>query len=286
MRNSTSIFIIFTLIIGQVYSQTNISVYKDLEVKKFYAVSIDAGRNSEGKYEYRINGKEVSKNLYEKFQNTWKNIDNCRPCILQTYDEKDILLTEAVSYTDALVGSYKEFYPNGNLKIIGQFKENSTGNWENLCDRGLCNVEDGQWIYFDQNGDTLYSEYWVDGLFLYQEPEQDSTEIWKMEVLFNGMPVKNQSLTVDQINQITFVPKFKNSSTDGIRIIVRFDISTNGYKTINKFFSIENFKDLDVLELLLEAGITLDKNPRFIIWIHTDPESYFEGLHTYLTITD
>jgi hypothetical protein len=61
----------------------------------------------------------VKKSIYEKHQSTWKNMENCCPCILKSYNENDILLREAVSCNDCRVGWFKEFFPNGNLKLTG-----------------------------------------------------------------------------------------------------------------------------------------------------------------------
>ena len=88
----------------------------------------------------------------------------------------DVLLSEGVYCTDCGVGFFKEFYPDGNVKLSGKYKENPTGNWKNYN----CQVEHGQWVYFKENGDTLYSEYWNNGEFIKQVPEQSKMEIWKV----------------------------------------------------------------------------------------------------------
>ncbi|MFD1096106.1 hypothetical protein [Salegentibacter chungangensis] len=53
------------------------------------------------------------------------------------------------------IGEWKEFYKNGNLKSIGNYK---IGQYEECCTGGVCdgfyNYKIGQWTYFYENGKT------------------------------------------------------------------------------------------------------------------------------------
>jgi antitoxin component YwqK of YwqJK toxin-antitoxin module len=45
---------------------------------------------------------------------------------LKVYDEKENLMWEAIQYTDCKAGFYIDYYPNGQIRSVGQFKENKT----------------------------------------------------------------------------------------------------------------------------------------------------------------
>ncbi len=106
------------------------SVYKNLETRKFYSVQMSANQSGE-KNVYEVNGKKVSKMTYNKYYSKWKNMVTCKPCILESYDENDILISKGIQYTDCSVGFRITYYPNKKIKLIAHYKENDTGNWKN-----------------------------------------------------------------------------------------------------------------------------------------------------------
>jgi antitoxin component YwqK of YwqJK toxin-antitoxin module len=267
MRQRTSIIIILTILFGQVYGQADTTtVYKGLETKKFYSVGLSS-QTTNGRGRYEVNGKKVSKSTYDKYESTWKNMETCCPCILKSYDEQDVLLREAVSCTDCGVGVFKEFYPNGKIKLSGRYKENPTGNWEDIWARGFCSVPDGQWVYFNEKGDTLYSEFWKDGEFVKQVPEQKTNEIWKVDLTLNGESVDKKTLTPEQVKQLVITPKFKNSSKTENNFTIKFQVSAVGHRQNEKTFTLESFKNIDVLQMLSEVGIPSDKKTSFTLTV-------------------
>jgi hypothetical protein len=253
-----TIFTIFILIlvIGQTYGQSN-TVYKKLKTKEYYSVN-SSFTTSNGSSIYRVNGQEVDKTTYEKYHSTWKNMENCCPCILKSYNENDILLREAVSCTDCGVGRFKEFYLNGKIKLTGYYKENPTGKWKDIWDRGYCSVKNSQWTYFKENGDTLYSEFWEDGEFIKQIPEQSTSEIWDVDLILNGQKFDKQELPIDEIKNLIITPKYKNSNSTPI-VSIKIEVSATGFVPNEKTFTLKAFKNVDISEMLSEVGISKDK---------------------------
>lgn len=147
------------------------SIYQNLETKKLYAVNLSFS-NMDGREEYRVNDKKVSKSTYQKYNVYRGNRRTCTPCILKMYNTDDVLIREGVYYTDCGIGSFKEYYPSGRLKLRGQYKENDTEIWEDIGRRGLCNIRDGQWTYYSEEGKRLYVEFWENGELIKQVPEQ------------------------------------------------------------------------------------------------------------------
>lgn len=112
---------------------------------------------------YICNGNEVTKKKYLEYKQFWNASGACKPCLLYTYDDKDQLKYEAYQYQDCLCGSYKEYYKDGTLKVEGQFKNVATDNWEKLSSRDVCNLRNGIWIYYFDNGVTEKTETYIDG---------------------------------------------------------------------------------------------------------------------------
>lgn len=277
MKQFITLQVILFICLGQTLGQSDsLSVYRGLETKKFYSVNLSA-QTKNGKTTYEVNGKKVSEDTYKKYESTWTNMETCCPCILQSYDENDVLLRESISCTDCGVGSFKEFYPNGIVKVAGHYKENPTGNWDNIWERGYCSIPNGQWTYFNETGDTLYSEFWNNGEFIKQVPEQKTNEIWKVELTLNGEPVDKMALTPDQVKQLVITPRFKNSSPIETNITIEFQVSAVGHKLNTKTFTIDNFNTIDVKQMLSEVGITSNKKSSFYLKVYNNDEfiAYF-----------
>jgi hypothetical protein len=248
--------LIWTLTFAQVdttMTDTTKSVYKGLETKKFYSVGYSSS-STDGIMVYKINDKEVSKSYYDKYHDTWKNMETCKPCILETFDLNDKLIYKGIQYTDCPVGFLIEYFPNGKVKLIGHYKENESGDWNNAWDTGFCR-EDGAFTYFNDKGQKLYSEYWKAGQFIKQIPEQSKTELWNVELTLDSVKVEKQVLTPKQVSDIKIKPQFKNSSTTGTNITIKFEISAVGHKQISETFTPDKFKSIDAQKMLDEVGI-------------------------------
>ena len=263
------VFNLFLLILinCQALCQTeSTTIYKNLKTKKYYPLGLSS-RTINDEVIYEVNGEKVDKQTFDKFYSTYKNMENCCPCILKAYDENEILLREAVSCTDCWVGYLKEYYPNGNLKLTGFHKENPTNNWKKIWERGFCSIKDGQWTFFNEDGDTLYSEYWANGEFIKQVPEQPTMEIWEVELFLNGQEVNDQTISLEQISNLEIKPKYKNTNTNS-KLIINFKVSAIGYKQNEKTFTVERFKDIDVLNMLSEVGIPAEKETSFELAVY------------------
>ena len=268
----------FKTFIGQAVTST---IYKGLERKKFYSVSGSSSTRNDITT-YKINDKDVDESTYNKYMSTWKNMETCCPCILESYDENDVLLSESIACTDCGVGWFKEYYPNGKLRLTGQYKENPTGNWKDIWNKQYCNVEAGEWIYYNENGERTYSEFWNDGVFVKQVPEQPKAEIWDIVLLLNEVKIDSQKISVNDIKNLKIVPKYKNRNT-GLDLQIEFEVSAEGYKLVKKEFSPETFKNIDVHKMLVEAGIPTEEKTSFYLSAFAIDKSYWRNF--YLKIT-
>ena len=141
-------------VFSQIVSVTN--VYGKLDTLKCYSVSLTATHQN-GKDEYSLNNKKISAEDYQHYHQVWHNIGLCKPCYLQVYDENEILIRTSVQYTDCPVGEWKEYYPDGKIKIEGQYKQNSSGDWQNISQNGYCR-QVGAWKYYDTSGNVIKTE--------------------------------------------------------------------------------------------------------------------------------
>ncbi len=153
---------------------------------------------------------KVEKAVYDKYHAAWEELENCCPCILMTYDKDDVLLTEAVQCTDCFVGYYKEFYPNGRLKLLGHHKENPTNDWNDIFKRGYCGVEDGKWIYYNEDGQIIKIETWKDGSFVEQKPTGNKPEIWKVDKWVNDEIWQGGTIDTGNFGAFEIVLRYKN----------------------------------------------------------------------------
>jgi len=283
MKKDILALLLFTIALFPLFGQNDSStIYKKLETKKMYSVGTSF-QTIKGKAVYRLDGKKVSKSTYDKFKPNWKTLETCCPCLLKYYDKNETLLREVVSCTDCGVGDFKEFWANGQVKLSGKFKENNSGDWnyKTIQARGFCSVPDGKWTYYTNKGEFLYSEYWKNGEFIKQEPELTKNEIWKVDIALNGESIKNKKLTIAQVPQIIITPKFKNNAKMKTNFSVKFNVTAVGFKEITKTYALQDFKNIDVQQILSEEGMTDENSPTVELTVYNNDE-IIENV--YLTI--
>lgn len=255
MRHTSITFIIIITNLIRAFAQTPTQTsYQNLSTQKIYAADLTT-QIQDGAYNYLFNDKVVSKYLFDNSEYAWNVLDSCCPCILQLYDENDVLLQELISCRGFEVGWVKEYYPNGIVKMSGQYRENASGKWEHIVETGNCCIREGRWTYFDDKGDTLYNEFWDAGSFINQVPEQSSTEIWSISLTLEGVHYFSEIITFEQVKDFTITTLFKNSHRDSLNLSINFKIVIPGNTTITQSFTLDNFKNIDVQKILNDAKV-------------------------------
>jgi antitoxin component YwqK of YwqJK toxin-antitoxin module len=176
MNKYKLLFIVFLFLAGRPASaQTDSthSVYPKLDTMIIYSVNLASGpakdcSHFDGKYpvKYFVDCKEVSKEVYLKYKNANDNLGKCTPCYMETLSKDGTLLHAGVQYTDCVVGEWTEYYPDGKVKVKGQYKENPTEKWNNIWKRGYCSVKEGTWTYYDENGNVTKTEKYKDNVLV------------------------------------------------------------------------------------------------------------------------
>ncbi|MGZ3951180.1 MAG: toxin-antitoxin system YwqK family antitoxin [Flavisolibacter sp.] len=151
--------------IGYSQMDTGYTIYSRLDTVETTNVGL---RSETGpKYaRYYVNEKLVDKRTYDNFQYLFDNISKCKPCFLKVYDADERLVRTAEQYIDCPIGSWTEFYPNGKVKLEGQFKRNGKAKWEEQDYRLLCAIKDGKWKYYDEIGNLIKVETYKEGKLL------------------------------------------------------------------------------------------------------------------------
>ncbi|MBI3233683.1 MAG: hypothetical protein HYZ42_06520 [Bacteroidetes bacterium] len=248
IKNLISALVIVWCSFSQVSGQTDTIDGEPVERIEIYDVT-GSTLTVNGVTTYEVNGKEVKKSYYDKFFKT-SSIEKCKPCILEAFNEDEVLVFEMYAYLGAGVGYYKEFYANGNLKISGQYANYFDEDWHlKKGSEKKVNLKDGKWWYFDLNGDTSYYEIWDDGKFIKQEPGQDEAEIWKLELLLNGAEIKKDKvLSNKELKQLEIKPSYKNSSKSK-NIIIRFGPEFK-LRGTNQIYTLEEFKNSNLNSMI------------------------------------
>ncbi len=139
----------------------DIKVYKSNEVVlESFIIETDKGT----KPVYKADSKTIDERKFRYLSKYNQNlpIDSGKPYYVTMYDADDHLLWEGERFGDCGVGLDIEYYPNGKPKLIGHFKVNDSGSWDELGSRGYCSSMDGIWTYFTENGILSSTESYRD----------------------------------------------------------------------------------------------------------------------------
>lgn len=143
-------------------------------------------------------------------------IQNCPYCsnekiiIVENYSSDSILVNRKVTIDEScIIGYFHSFYSNNTPKdkISYQIKQNDI-----KPDMNNCSKKDGEWITFNEEGDTLSYELWKAGKYKNELLKQDSSSIWDCVVLINGTEKKGmQSIQANEKFQLDLILKYKNN---------------------------------------------------------------------------
>lgn len=87
----------------------------------------------------------------------------------RNYDNQNHLLFEALKYNECFIGPYSNYWTSGKVKTTGQYLSNSSGNWADLRQRGLCSVMDSTWKNYDENGHLSSTVIYKEGKLVKEE---------------------------------------------------------------------------------------------------------------------
>lgn len=207
-----------------------------------------------GNKKYQFNGKWIDKYTYDSLQEKSKQYDigKCLPCYLMEYNN-DVLVYEGVRYMDCVFGRVIDYLSNGRINYIGHFKD--FPYFDSIKSiRNYCAIKHGEWIYFNEREDTAYKELWEDGVFLFQKPEQDIAEIWRVDFMLDDSLLRRESyININDFKKIKVQPQFKNKSRKKLNLFCTIETSVIVKQTIK---AKAYYNDLAIvsLENMIKAG--------------------------------
>ena len=81
----------------------------------------------------------------------------------KNFDKDNQPLFEGLKYNTCFIGAYIQYWPGGMVKARGQYVRNTTGNWAGLKERGLCSVQDGEWMSYNEDGELIHTTVYSKG---------------------------------------------------------------------------------------------------------------------------
>lgn len=192
---------------------------------------------------YRYRGKKWSTRKYNKYFGPRENVWDCKPCILKTYAvKKHILLEERVAYTACDIGYIKKYFPSGTIQYIGNYYYDTSISSDSLIFKNRCSIPDGEWIYFNEEGDTLYKENWEKGIFISQIPEQNRCEIWDVILSDTYNDSSITEIAIEDVKILNFQPLYKNQNKNA-ELRIKVFIGRGGLHAEHGIFSVAELKD-------------------------------------------
>jgi|WetSurMetagenome_2_1015567.scaffolds.fasta_scaffold824612_1 hypothetical protein len=116
---------------------------------------------------YFVQGKEISKYRYLQNQKAFDKFSDRSgtPYRLITFDLDSVKISDYIMIGSCRCGFYYLFYPNGKLKISGEYHELTDEELQvKNQKKGDCNpAKNGTWTYYDSNGNKIKTEQYVNG---------------------------------------------------------------------------------------------------------------------------
>lgn len=248
--------------------QNIINNYKDFKVIELHAVTYLPDSTVYASGLYWLNNRLIDEANYKTFLENEEKFDSCNPCLLKSFNSDGNLIYEGYQFSDCGVGKFIEYFDNGKPKVIGYYKQNLSSDWRNLVKRGYCSISDSIWTYFRKNGDVAYQEYWSNNTFIKQVPEQDSNEVWRVDLMVNGLRIEqNDSLSIEDFKNLEIVPFFKNQAEKGSSLSLTFSVSAMKRYKIESIGLLTEIKTFDIQGMKRKAGIQESDKVSYGLWV-------------------
>lgn len=199
------------------------------------------------------------------------------PVILEVYDSSNNLVRKGVYCNGTPSGTIKEYYTNGNIK--------SKTNYINYLDTSFQwkrYKKDGVSTYYDSTGKKSYNEFWVNGIFINQVPDQNNNELVEIPIYLNNTLIQNKQLFVHELNQLEFRPVFKSKNGNIDSLKMRFYAYDAPKHSIEKYLSIKEVKTFDFNAFLIQNGFTNNNKIYIKLSFPDNQQGYFN--ETYFSL--
>ncbi|HEX7413246.1 MAG TPA: hypothetical protein VF411_04300 [Bacteroidia bacterium] len=163
MKEKRKLFALTVILLFGLSGISQVNSQQKTDTIRYYNLLMHEGIQN-GKKVYVVNEINIDSVRYAFLYKQWaKNvIRKCRPCYLLELDVNDSIIKEGNFYFTTPIGIYKEYYPNGKLKTIGNYKNVYPLTHDDFklgvpC-IGKCTVKDGEWKYYSDKGKLIKTE--------------------------------------------------------------------------------------------------------------------------------
>jgi hypothetical protein len=144
--------------------------------------------------------------------------EDYQPCYEIYYNTNGDISSESLQYTDCPIGTYIEYQLNGK-----RYKKENWVELENPI--GGCSVKDGEWNWYNENGEITFTEIWDKGRFVSESPERDTNYIASIDLTLNEKFLNNyDTIRKEDIKYLKIVPHYKNHSNKMLKDSCSIDI--------------------------------------------------------------
>lgn len=206
---------------------------------------------------YMINGKEVEKEVFLKYDQEFKDAKSCCPCLIQRYSLSEELQSEQIRCNDTLITTFRR-YKNGQIKTISHFVMNDTTFPHYSIGKSDLYAYDGEWVVLNPEGDTISSTTWKNGEFIKETPTPLKSSIWGLKAWYNGQNLRQVS-TMKRFNKFKFKPLYKTKDRTAL-VQISITITDRNSNSWQGSATHKTLKKLDIKKIAKQNNLTLDEN--------------------------
>lgn len=267
------IFLVLTgaILASNLFCQMDTLMYHGVPLRIIETYNVGLSIDNGAAQAYRVNSTIVDEATFYKFYVGYDSVANCCPCLRMHRDSSGTLLKKWIDCGGCMIGYSYEFNKENQVIKIEHFKENSTGDWSNQYQRGLCSVPDGVTQCFDSTGQVAYEEHWSNGIFIHQIPEQAKAELWDLTLILDSIELgHNSMISIADLKILRFNPKYKNSNT---KVDLEIDMQVHSLDRSSILWSIydtldiESIRNFNFYTYLTDRNLNLENNIEFLIVI-------------------
>ena len=231
--------------------------------QEFDTVIVHNGSFGQYGEKYMVNGKEVEKDVFLKYNQEFKEARTCCPCLIQRYGLSEVLQMEEIRCNDTLISSFG-LHENGSIKNISHFEISDTVFPHFSFGIGDVYAIDGEWVQLSPEGDTISSTTWRNGVFIEEFPKPKESSIWGLKIKYDGQNLLREVSTMKDFKGFKLKPFYKTKDRDAaVQIFITItDTKSNSWKGSATH---KTLRKLDIKKVAEESNLTLDGNTR--IWL-------------------
>ncbi|MCT4561488.1 MAG: hypothetical protein N4A41_08930 [Crocinitomicaceae bacterium] len=234
-----------------------------------------------------IDGKLGTIKAYDSLMAHFEEIRNCCPCLIRTRSKADsVIISEQVKCDRKWVGEFKSFDSLGNIKVRGFYEYPDKSKIQDTLSYGMGDPGNmtGEWVYFNNVGDTTRTEIWKNGHFISSNNGDTFCSIWGYSATIDSVGLNRSTISIDSLSkvQIKYLYKSKNQDCKPKISLTLF----HGNKSSNWIIESDSFNSTDFRKLFAARGEIEYGNCWVWLSLLTNEEAPYQIPQTVFKLTD